>query len=162
MSAVATSASLTASIVNPILLATIETFDMMLSCKVSRKSLAIKTPETAFYGITAVIGLTGTAAGTICVSFPQETAFACVRRLLDMEFTEVNALVCDSVGEFANMIAGSAKDKLSQAALNLGIPTVVRGEKHHVDFPSNSQPMCVTYESELGPFMIAFGFVNRC
>ena len=160
-SGAAASASLTTSIVNPILQSTIETFDLMLDCKVVRKGLSIKTHDTPFFGITAVISLMGEGSGSICLSFPNTTAFEAIRRMTDLEFTEVTSMVCDAVGEFANVIAGSAKDKITQLSLELGIPTVVRGDNHLIEFPSNSQPMCIDYDSDIGPFMIAFGFVQK-
>lgn len=159
--AIAATASLTTSIVNPVLEATVDTFDMMLDCQVKKRQLSLKTHETPFMAITAVIGLTGKAVGAICLSFSQEAAFEAVRRLTDVEVTEVNGLVCDAVGEFANVIAGSAKDRIVQMEMEMGLPNVVRGTNHQIDFPSNSQPLCVIYDSDIGPFMVVFGFVSK-
>lgn len=156
-----TPTSLTVSIINHILAATFDTFDMMMDVKCRKTGLSLLSPETQFYSISAVISLTGKAGGTLCLSFDQATAFETVRRLVDIEVNEVDGLVCDTVGEFANMIAGSAKDKIAEMELKLGIPNIVRGENHRVEFPSVCQPMVLDFSSDIGPFRIIFGFVEK-
>ncbi len=155
------SATLTAQIVNPIIHATAETFEMMLDSKVKRTDLTIQSMNTPLYDVSALIGLSGDAGGSICLSFKDDTAFKVVKQVLDMDVDEIDGLVCDAVGEFANIIAGSAKDKIKELKLNLGIPNVIQGKDHHISFPSNSQPLCASFESDLGPFKIAFGFVKK-
>ncbi|MAT16377.1 MAG: chemotaxis protein CheX [Planctomyces sp.] len=157
----AASASLTSQIVNPVISATVDTFSMMLDSSITRTGLGLKRPDTSFYDITAIIGLSGKSAGSFCLSFPATTAYETVHRMLDMEVREITPLVCDTVGEFANVIAGSAKDKLASLELEMGLPNIVHGTGHNVEFPSNSQPMLATFDSEVGPFMLAFGFVER-
>ncbi len=152
-------ASLTAKIINPVLEATIETFDIMLGCAVTRKELNLKTRETPFHDITAVIGLSGTTNGTICLSLPKETAFEAVFRMLEMRPEEIDELVCDAVGEFSNVVGGTAKDKIKDPDMHLGLPNVIYGENHHVEFPTQAHPMYVKYDSDIGPFMVLFGFV---
>lgn len=157
----AVSASMTSQIVNPIISATVDTFSMMLDSTITRTGLGLKKPETSLYDITAIIGLSGKAAGSFCLSFPNATAFETVHRMVDVDVQEVTPLVCDTVGEFANVIAGSAKDKLTSLELEMGLPNIVHGPSHNVEFPSNSQPMLATFDSDVGPFMLAFGFVER-
>lgn len=155
------SASVTAEIVNPILQSTMETFSMMLGAEVKRTGLGLKSPDCQFYDITAVIGLSGDTAGSICLSFSAQTAFNCIKRMLDMDVNQIDGLVTDTVGEFANVIAGSAKDKLVHLNMELGIPNIVHGSGHQVEFPQNARPMKLEFDSCVGPFMIVFGFVSR-
>ena len=90
------SATNTTLVVNPLLQSTIETFSTMLDCSIKRKSLTIKSPETPFYGITAVIALTGKIVGTICLSFPKETALGAIKRQLVIPADGVAILVADA------------------------------------------------------------------
>ena len=154
-------ASLTTQIVNPILESTFEAFELMMDVKCKKKGMSLVTEGTPFNPISSVIGLTGLVVGSICLSYPKQTAFNCVKRMVDMEVTEVSGLVCDCVSEFSNVIAGSAKDKVTELDLEIGIPTVVRGDDHRIDFPSTCNPICVDFESEIGPFKVIFGFVDR-
>lgn len=154
-------ANLTTEIVNPIIQAARDVFDMMLGCKVARRNLALQSRETPFHDVTAVIGLSGGCVGSICLSFPKETVFGIVQTLLDHEVDHIDSVVCDAVGEFTNMVAGSAKEKLTELQLNMGLPNIVHGSDHHVDFPSQSQPLVVHFDSDFGPFMVVFGFIRR-
>lgn len=154
-------ASLTTEIVNPVIQSTLETFDLMMDVRCWKKGLALLTPETPYYAVSAVISLTGRVAGSLCLSFDRTTAFGAVKAMLDMDIDEVNGLVCDTVGEFANVIAGNAKDKVTELDLEIGIPNIIRGENHRIEFPSSCQPFCADFDSDIGPFRIMFGFVAR-
>lgn len=154
----AANAGLTAQIVNPMIESTSEVFGSMLDVKIERKGLHLKSPEMPFFDITAVIGLSGEVSGAICVSFKKETALKTVKALVDLDFDDLDPLVVDSVGEFANVIAGTAKHKLNHLRLAIGLPNIVTGKDVQIQFPSGSQPMCLDFSSELGEFMIAFGF----
>ncbi len=157
----AASSALTAEIVNPVILAAVETFEIMMECRAARESMRLKDPSETFSPVTAVIGLSGTASGSICLSFARETALGAVKRLLDMDVTEMTGIVSDAVGELANVIVGCAKDKLKDMELDMGLPNVITGENVHIDFPSNSSPICIQFSSDIGPFMICCGFVSK-
>jgi chemotaxis protein CheX len=153
-------AAMTAQIVNPLIKSTLETFDMMMGCTVRRTGLAAGYVAHPTEAISAVISMTGDANGLICLHIPGATAIQAVKRLIESEESEINKVVCDGVGELVNMIAGSTKEKL-RMSLKLGLPTIIVGEAHRVLFPPESQPMSLSFESDIGPFTIAFGFVCR-
>lgn len=157
----AASSALTAEIVNPVIVAAVETFEMMMECNASRKSMRLKEPNETFSPVTAIIGLSGTASGSICLSFERDTALRTVKHMLDMDVTEMSGIVSDTVGEFANVIVGCAKDKLKHMELEMGLPNIVTGDNVHIDFPTNSNPICIHFESDMGPFMICCGFVSK-
>ncbi|MCC7422404.1 MAG: chemotaxis protein CheX [Planctomycetaceae bacterium] len=161
MSTVAQLANATVRIVNPVIAATTEVFETSMGYRPTRRELGIKDKKTPYFAITAVIGLSGRVTGSICLSLPQRTAFSAVHRMVDLQCTEVNQLVCDTVGEFTNMIAGTARKALGELHLELGLPNVVTGDGHDIQFPQKSQPMYVTFNSEIGPFMLVFGFVEH-
>lgn len=157
----ALTASLTTQIVNPLIESTIDAFSLMMDVSCRKQGLSLKNPSTAMYSISAVIGLTGQIAGTLCLNVSEGAAFNIVKRMVDIEVTEVNRLVCDCIGEFSNVIAGSAKDRVAELELEIGMPTLVHGEDHHLNFPSDCHPIVVDFESDVGPFRILFGFVER-
>lgn len=152
-------ASATVQIMNPIISSTLQVFEAMLGCTATRREVASGQDRIPWNQVTAVIGLSGRATGSICLSMPRRTAFSAVHRMIDERVTEVNSLVCDTVGEFANVIAGTAKDSIKDMKLELGLPSVIAGDTYEIQFPTRSFPMYVTFNSEIGPFMIAFGFV---
>lgn len=151
------SAELTVKTVNPLVEAVQETFDSMLGASIHRTGLDMRPENASMYDISALIGVSGRVSGAFCISFAFETAAGAVSRFTGLDVDPRSALVADGVGEFTNVIIGSAKEKFD-IALNLGIPNVVLGKDHHVTFPAQARPIRVTFESDFGPMMIDFGF----
>lgn len=154
-----TLANLTAEIINPVILGIQESFQAMLDVSPKRTALYPKTSDISYHPISAVISLSGTASGCICLSMTHETAFNAVEILMGIRPEEIDEMVCDTVAEFANMIGGSAKNRLEHLDLDLGLPTIVRGWEHEIDFPSAATPLVATFDSSIGAFLISFGFI---
>ncbi|MCA8988818.1 MAG: chemotaxis protein CheX [Planctomycetaceae bacterium] len=164
MTQTAEATSLAASIAkvsNVIISSTKETFETMLDMQVERKFVKVVDRNKPLLGITSVISLSGDLYGTLCLSMTRGTVLRLANRMMGMEFEEVDELVSSCVSEFANVIAGSSKVALTDMNLNLGLPTLIRGSDYQIDFPSLSQPLCVSYHCELGPFLLVFGFAQR-
>lgn len=152
----------TAAIINPLLSSVIETFRDVLDCDVQRGQLELREPDAEVYDISAMISLSGQAKGVVCLSFEQLTALEIAARMLGRTTHRITAPVLDGIGEIANMVAGAAKSKLSMGlnmSLNMGLPNVVRRADYSVRFPSESEPMRLHFDSEVGPFFVDFGFV---
>ena len=158
----ATTSSMTAEYVNPVISATRTVFEMMLGCVPKRKGLMLKGEQPPPHDLSAVIGVTGpTTSGTIVLAFSAASAIETLRRILGTEATEVNREVCDAVGELTNMIAGAAKAQLAHLDLSLSIPNMVMGRDHQVIYPSSVQPICILFDSDVGEFMIEVGFALK-
>lgn len=152
-------AETTTALINPIISAVIRTFESMLECTPKRTRLELKKQDASGYPLSAIVALTGKLNGTIVFNVSEPVALGVLQRLVFEEAAEITPEVCDAVGEVANMIAGSAKAELSHLNLSLGIPSMVLGKDHEVFYPPEvSQPMCVHFDCELGPFLIEFGF----
>ena len=151
-------AQLTTHIINPVLQATRETFEMMLGGAIVKRELGLYTADSSGDELSALIGLTGQVTGAICLNFPAATARQVVSRLVDSPGENFDALLSDSVGELANMVGGGTKDKLRQYRLQLGLPVLSRQRYSEMAFPACVQPLEVKFDSEFGPFSIAFGF----
>jgi chemotaxis protein CheX len=152
------SSSLTAEYVNPVIFATKNVFEMMLDCTPTRKGLRLKTETSQTHEISAVIGISGNAAGTVVVSLSKTAACEVLKRMVGIEADDITNDVCDAVGELTNMIAGQAKAQLAKYELSISIPNVVSGLNHVVHFPSNVQPMVLEFDSEIGPLTIEVAF----
>lgn len=153
----ATAAVQTADYVNPVLASTKATFEATLGCTPRRSGMELATP-TAKYDVSAIIGITGSATGTIVVSLSARAAMQALQRMVGVEAAEIDADVLDAVGELCNMIAGGAKAKLEHHQLAISIPNMVSGVGHQIHYPSQVQPIRLQFESELGPFCIDVGF----
>jgi CheY-specific phosphatase CheX len=155
---VASRAQLTAQIINPLIGSVMDTFERMAGVTIQRKDLQCLKGKHPYHPITAVIQLSGRARGSICLSVQRRTAFSIVYRMLEVTETDVTDLVCDTISEFVNVIAGNAKDKLTEFGLQIGLPNVVRGTDCDIWYPATSTPMCANFTSEIGPLMVVFGF----
>lgn len=146
--------------INPFIDSVHSLFDAMLGCEIERGqiTMANKLHPTS---ITAIIGLGGTARGTVALSFPVKTALAMVERLLGVETKIVDETVIDGMAEMVNIVAGGAKAKFSELAgspIGLSLPTVVRGDSYIVEHPSGSKWIEVPFSSELGEFVMRVTF----
>jgi chemotaxis protein CheX len=151
---------LTADYINPVLSATKTVFETMLECTPVRTELVLKEKMTPAFEVSAVIGVTGKAAGTIVLSLARCTALEVLNRMIGIEADEINTEVCDAVGELTNMIAGTAKAKLEQFELSTSIPNIISGKDHTIHYPSNVTPICIVFDSEIGPFAVEIGFTS--
>ncbi len=139
------------SIINPFVRSVVNVFATMLDCPVQRDGLAIKRNRSPAYDVTAIIGLSGKARGSVVFSLDRPMAFKVVERLLGEEVREINSTVVDAVGELTNMIAGGAKADLSRFELSLGLPNVVVGKNHVILFPEKAIPLCIAFRTPFGP-----------
>jgi chemotaxis protein CheX len=147
-------------LVNPFLAATTDVFRTMLKCEISRGQLAVKQNHTPEYEVSGLIGLTGKCQGMVVVSLGRETAIKAAAIMLGERPDGLNAQVVDTVGEIANMIAGAAKSQLSQYQLSIGLPSVICGKNHSINFPSDSTPILLPFDSPIGPICIEVGLAN--
>lgn len=148
--------------INPFIESVYDLFSTMLGCRAQRGSVALATPGGASREITALIGLSGRARGTIALSFPEPTALAMVGRLLGMEMETVDETISDALGEMVNIVAGGAKAKFTtengETPIDLSLPNVVWGNNYHVDYPSQTTWLEVPFSSELGSFNMRVTF----
>lgn len=150
-----------AEFINPFVVSTCDVFSMMLACELTRGQLEMKQDTIPAYEISGVIGMTGRAAGTIVVSLSREMAIRVAGALLGEQPDSINAEVIDAVGELANMVAGGAKARLEGLELSIGLPTVICGKNHTVNFPSSATPFVIPFASAWGPISIEVGLVEE-
>lgn len=147
--------------INPFLESVDECFNSMLNTKVARGKVGVSRGSGSPREVSAFIGMSGSARGTVCLSFPSATAMKLVSRFLDEDIVIMNEEVVDGISEIVNIVAGGAKAKLGATAgtvIDLGLPTVVRGSNYSVESPSNSVWLEVPFESDLGEFSLRVTF----
>ncbi len=139
--------------INPFIIATVKVFDTMLGMEVHRGAPSLKNGVQPSHEVSAVIGLSGRAKGTVVLGLGSEMAIQIAAALLQEQPPELNADVADAMGEMANMIAGHAKAQLEHLNLSLSLPTVVTGKGHCVEFPRNAMRISI-------PFSCAWGSLD--
>jgi chemotaxis protein CheX len=147
--------------INPFISATVSVFAKLLSCHLKRGEIYIKRSFQPEYQASGVIGLSGKATGTVALTLDRNVALQATDALLGERFEEINAEVADTVGELTNMIAGAAKAQLEDLELNMGLPSVVLGKNHIIQFPSNAVPLCIPFDSPWGPLCLQVSLVDH-
>ncbi|MGC3967021.1 MAG: chemotaxis protein CheX [Pirellulales bacterium] len=143
--------------INPFITAASQAFQTMLGHEIHRGVPVLKADSHLQHEISGVIGLSGSAVGTVVLSFSENVALQAAGTMLMMEMTEINADVIDAVGELTNMVAGAAKAQLEHLKLSISLPNVITGKGHEVRFPSNVTPIVIPFESDWGPLTLEVG-----
>lgn len=138
--------------INPFVVSTIETFHKMLNTEAKPGRVVLKNDAVHSYDVSGIIGLSGEAQGSICMSFPKAMALKIVSQLVGTDIKIIGAEVADCIGEVANIIAGNAKQHLAQFNLSISLPKVVMGKDHHIASQRGVPTIVVPFESALGDF----------
>lgn len=140
------------SYINPFIISTIETFQKMLKSEAKPGQVQLKNETTYTYDVSGVIGLSGEAQGSICLSFPKLIALKVVSALVGAEIKIVGPEVADAIGEIANIIAGNAKQHLTQYNLSISLPKVIMGKDHKIASQRGVPTIVVPFNCSLGNF----------
>jgi chemotaxis protein CheX len=138
--------------VNPFIISTINTFDMMVKSKPVAGKPAVKTEPFPSYDVSGIIGLSGDAQGCIAISFPKVVALRIVSIMLETEVKVVGNELTDGIGELANIIAGSAKQHLEGLNLTISLPNVVIGKDHILGAQKGVPTIVVPFTCSIGKF----------
>jgi chemotaxis protein CheX len=147
--------------INPFLSAMISVFDTMLGCTLTRYELYVKESVQPEHEISGIIGLSGRAKGAIVLSLCREAALSATEALLGERPLDINSDVADAVGEITNIVAGNAKSKLEHLNMSVSLPTVIIGKCHTIEFPKNTTPICIPFDSKWGPVTAMVGLVDH-
>jgi chemotaxis protein CheX len=112
----------------------------------------IKKAPLPTYDISGVIGLSGEAQGSIALSFPKIVALKIVSALIGSEIKIVGPELTDGIGELANIIAGNAKQHLTEYNLSISLPNVIIGKDHVIASPSGAPTIIVPFSCTFGEF----------
>ena len=139
--------------VNPFIRATVRTLEALTGLRIERKDLFLKRDYRMFGDISGVMGLSGTASGSVILSFPANIAVRLVGRMIKRELTGgVDHLVRDGVGEIVNVIAGNAKAAFANTPFhfNISLPSVVSGAGHMITHKTGTPCIVVVFAVDGG------------
>lgn len=120
--------------INPFLEGTVEVLRTMAMLEPTVGNPYIKRGNQAKGDVSGIIGMTGSARGSLALSFSEISILHIVSNMLGEKHMKINNEVRDAVGEITNMISGVARKKLEAQGHNIvaAIPTVVSGKDHAI------------------------------
>ena len=140
------------SFVNPFIKATVETFKTMLNMDIQMGTPELRNEAKHTYDVSGVIGLSGEAQGIISLSYPKILSLKVVSQLLGTEIKIVGDEVTDGIGELVNIVAGYAKQYLTEYKLSISLPNVIIGSGHSIAVPSGVPTIIVPFKTDVGEF----------
>jgi chemotaxis protein CheX len=122
-----------------------------------RLAPSLKQDNCAKGDISGIIGFAGkTVHGSVALSFPQETVLKIYSLMVGDVATKINNDVQDTVGELANIVAGSAKTEFDKQGMDfhISIPTVVVGPNHTIIHKGNTPVVLIPFQLESCEFVM--------
>ena len=92
-------------------------------------------------GLSAIVGFGGKISGNISIHLSPESACALASNMLGMEFSEIDEIVADAMGEMVNMLAGGVKKYACryEDLFKISVPSIVYGKDYSTRAPKVSE-----------------------
>lgn len=147
--------------INPFLAAAVNVLKTMASVDPKPGKPFLKEEENALGDISAIIGITGAAQGSMALTFSESCITAIVTNLFGSPVTEIDNEVKDAVGELTNMICGDARRRLAEKGIGLqaGIPKIVFGKNHSITHIRGGPKLAIPFETSNGAFVVEVAFI---
>jgi len=142
--------------INPFLEATIDVLKTMAFVDPAPGKPYLKQDNYAKGDISAIIGMTGSAKGSLALTFTESCIVKIVSNMLGEDIREINGDIKDAVGEITNMVSGAARKKLEAEGFTVtaAIPTVVSGKGHSIVHVMGGPSIIIPFTTEHGPFVV--------
>jgi chemotaxis protein CheX len=147
-----------ANYINPFLEALQQVLAMFGVAEMNRSKLEKKDNMHVDKDITAIVGMVGDVRGNIAYSFSRDTAKQIVGAMVGMTVNEIDAIARSGIGEFANMVTGTAMTLLGESGnvSDITPPSIVFGEDLYMVI-SSVQTIAVEYETGFGKIEVNIG-----
>ena len=151
--------------INPFIVATVEALKTMVNTECERVGLYVKKEnQTQMAGdVSVILSVFGSLNGTVVISLPRKVAIKLVASMLmDEGIDDFNDDVIDGIGEIGNLVAGSAKSKISQTSgkkASLSIPTILTGKPHDVQHKKGVPCIGCVFNTVHGKFAVEVALI---
>jgi chemotaxis protein CheX len=140
--------------INPFILSVKTVFSTMLKTEIVVSKPVLKAADEHASDVSAVIGLSGDAVGSVVLSFPMATAVRVASTFAGVEMTANHPDFSDALGELANMVAGQAKARFEGLNASISLPSVIIGKEHVVSQSRQTPRLALPCDSVLGRFSV--------
>jgi chemotaxis protein CheX len=120
----------------------------------------IKKGGAASGDVSGIVGITGDAEGSLCLSFSKTCILFIISKMLGEEQKEINEDVKDAVGELTNMISGDSRRRLQEIGHSFqgAIPSVISGPGHEVKHITRGPILSIPFTTQAGDFIVEVCF----
>ncbi len=142
--------------INPFLDGTVSVLKTMAFVEPQVGKPFLKKDNSAQGDISAIIGLTGDAIGSLALSFSEGAILKVVSNMLGEDIKGINRDIKDAVGEITNMVSGVARKHLEAEGFNItaAIPTVVAGKNHTILHVLGGPSIIIPFTIAEGAFVV--------
>jgi len=149
-----------AEFINPFLEATMSVLKTMAFLEPIPGNPYIKKGGAASGDISGIVGITGEAEGSLCLSFSKGCILFIISKMLGEEQKEINEEVKDAVGELTNMISGDSRRRLQEIGHSFqgAIPSVISGPEHEVKHITRGPILSIPFTTQAGDFIVEVCF----
>jgi len=143
-------------VINPFLNGTVSVLKTMAFVDPKAGKPFLKQDSIARGDVSGIIGLTGSARGSLALSFTEGAILKIVSNMLGEEIKSLNNDIKDAVGEITNMVSGAARKELETMGYNItaAIPTVVAGKDHSISHVLGGPSIIIPFETPHGSFVV--------
>lgn len=145
--------------INPFIKSICNTFGTMCDIEVSPGRPMMSTDGPDANDVSAIIGFSGDAAGSVVIRFSFKVASKVATAFAKTEITPQHEDFADALGELANMVAGGAKSKFEGLNIDISLPSVVIGKHHHFPVSRNCPRISIPCATAAGEFHVDIGMV---
>ncbi len=112
--------------------------------------------------VTCIIGMSGDLVGSVMLNFPMASACEFTARYTSPKGVPASEDVCDAIGEVVDLITGAATAEFEGRNVSFSCPSIVIGDNHKIQLPSDCLCISIYCQSECGSFMIDVSIKRSC
>jgi len=147
----------TSEVIQALIASTQSVFTTMLGSQIRLVDCCTLGKFQSANDLTGMVGLSGEITGTVLVRLDQSVAIGVAQKLLGSEIIEVDNDVRDMTGELASLIAGDARQRITDVTIALSLPTIISGPGHRISFEPGADVQRICFQSEWGPVCVEAG-----
>ena len=144
--------------INPFMDAVKHLFKTMLRTELILSKPVLRVDDVRA-DVSAVIGFSGGATGSVVLCFPMSTALKAASAFAGIKMTRDHEDFADALGELANIVAGQAKSKLEEFNISISLPSVILGQEFAVLHSKQRPRLVIPCDSSLGRFTVEVAMV---
>ncbi len=145
--------------INPFIESVLDNLQVMANIVAEKKNLSVSKDTKTLAEVSAIIGLSGEIAGSAVISLPKKLALKVASVMLMEELDEINDDVKDAIGELANIVVGTARNKLKDSGhdVTISTPTIIVGLGHEISHPHGVPFLVIPFATKEGELFINIG-----